>query len=133
MNDAGRKFASVALAGAVMAGVPTATAHAEALATPSVTPEVGVVEVKKEVEVKKKEARKSQRETDARERGIDLDAIPQAIDGEKNPEEEEEIKEPYFLLICLTSVFGFLGKYLLNILISYKKNSFDEKNKFKRK
>ena len=84
----------------------------------------------KEVEVKKKEDRKSQRETDARERGIDLDAIPQAIDGEKNPEEEEEIKEPYFLLICLTSVFGFLGKYLLNILISYKKNSFDEKYDF---
>ena len=49
MNDAGRKFASVALAGAVMAGVPTATAHAESLATPNVTPEVGVVETKKEV------------------------------------------------------------------------------------
>jgi len=84
----------------------------------------------KEVEEKRKQEKKEKMEEEAREKGINLDEKSgQLIEGEK-AEEKEEIKEPYFLLICLTSVFGFLGKYLLNILISYKKNSFDEQFDF---
>ena len=67
----------------------------------------------KEVEEKRKQEKKEKMEKEAREKGINLDEkSDQLIEGEK-AEEKEEIKEPYFLLICLTSVFGFLGKYNL--------------------
>ena len=50
-------------------------------------------------------------------------------DDKKNKDktnEEEKIQEPYFVLVCVTSIIGFLAKYFFNILIFYKKNSFDE-------
>ena len=84
----------------------------------------------KEIEETRKKEKKEKEEKEAREKGINLDEKSgQLIEGEKT-EEKKEITEPYFLLICLTSVFGFLGKYLFDILIAYKKNSFDEKFDF---
>ena len=40
--------------------------------------------------------------------------------------EDEKIQEPYFILVCVTSILGFLIKYILDIVIYYKKHSFDE-------
>ena len=51
-------------------------------------------------------------------------------DKNNNNNEEEEIQEPSFVLICLTSVIGFLFKYIFSILISNSKNSFDENYDF---
>ena len=41
--------------------------------------------------------------------------------------EEEKQKGDYFLLICITSVFGFIIKYIINIHILYIKHNFDKK------
>ena len=46
---------------------------------------------------------------------------------DKDNKEEEKVQDPYFILICITSILGFLVKYILDILISYYKNKFDEK------
>ena len=46
---------------------------------------------------------------------------------QKDKNEEEKSKDPYFILVCVTSIIGFLFKYFFNIIITYYKNKFDEK------
>ena len=43
----------------------------------------------------------------------------------KDEKEEEKQNIPYFILICLTSIIGFLFKYILNVFISYRKYKYD--------
>ena len=45
----------------------------------------------------------------------------------KEEKEDEKGNIPYFLLVCLTSIFGFFFKYILNLIIYNKKNEFDLK------
>ena len=45
----------------------------------------------------------------------------------KNEKEEEKQNIPYFILICLTSIIGFLFKYFFDVVISINKNKFDQK------
>ena len=46
---------------------------------------------------------------------------------EKEKENEnQEMNEPDFILICISSILGFLFKYLFDIIFSYYRNSFED-------
>ena len=63
------------------------------------------------VKAKKDEEKKEDKKEDKKKEETDKDG--------------EEFKEPYFILVCVTSIIGFLFKYLFDIIISYNKYSFD--------
>ena len=46
---------------------------------------------------------------------------------DKDNKEEEKVQDPYFILVCVTSVLGFLAKYSIDIAINSYKTKFDEK------
>ena len=56
-----------------------------------------------------------------------IEQIKQNEQNEENTKEEEKQDTPYFILICVTSILGFLIKYILDVIISYEKNTFDQK------
>ena len=51
---------------------------------------------------------------------------PKNEDEKEEEKKDEKITEPYFILVCVTSIIGFLFKYFFDIIISYKKHAFDE-------
>ena len=79
--------------------------------------EIMVAEEKKDEEKKEEEKKDEEKREDGKKE-----------DGKKEDENEkndEELKEPYFILVCVTSIIGFLFKYIFDIIISYYKYSFD--------
>ena len=99
------------------------------------------------IEEKKEDEKKEEQEIEGEEEEeeIDIPIYKEKLKEVKKQEEEEkkkleekiegEINENknstvYFFLVCLTSVFGFFGKYSLNIVISNRKFEFDSQYNF---
>ena len=75
---------------------------------------------------KYREFLKKKNEKKEEEKDDEIDVLPEEYQTEKKEEaEEDKNSSVYFFLICITSIFGFLGKYALNIVISNQKYNFD--------
>ena len=67
------------------------------------------------------------RERDKKEKRLQIkeSSIEEKKEEEKE-KEHEEMNEPDFILICISSILGFLFKYLFDIIFSYYRESFED-------
>ena len=81
-----------------------------------------IKEKKLEEEEKKKEKEK-EKEENVREDEQELD---DKKGNQENEKEEDKQSISSFICICITTVIGFAGKYIIDIIISYSKTNFDQ-------
>ena len=67
------------------------------------------------------------REKEKRERNLRIkESTIEEKKEEEKEKEHEEMNEPDFILICISSILGFLFKYLFDIIFSYYRKSFED-------